>query len=301
MKRSGLALMLLLAAGPLAAQVPAAAMKNGRGTMVMAHRGCWEGGAPEVSVSAILACQAIGPDSVEIDVQRTRDGQLVLMHDDTVDRMTDGKGLIADMTGTQVRALRLREGAGGPAAPLTDEHVPTLEEGLRAAKGRFTVNLHLKLPVEQEVADIVKRLGMVGQVTTWVAGKADDDRLINSPLRGAIGMIPVVHECADPAGASCQASPIANYAPIEPVGFYVIPKAMLSSEPAETFVKRVVTGARPAGAWIMASSLFQVDMLPREERRAVWRSLIDLGVDLIMTDHPGDLIDLLQTGMTTAR
>lgn len=295
MKKTVLALSALLAAGPLAAQMPGPE-KAGRTVMVMAHRGCWEGGGPEVSVAAIRACEAIGPDMVEIDVQRTRDGQLILMHDETVDRMTDGKGLIAEMTAAQIRALRLRARDGGPAAPLTDEHVPTLEEGLKAAKGRFVVNLHLKLAVEHEVVELVKRLGMVGQVTTWVSGKADDERLVRSPLRGVVGMIPVVGECADPAGSPCRASPIADYAPIQPAGFYVIPEAIISSAPALVFVGNAVAGRRPEGAWIMASTLFQVDILPREERRAIWRRLIDLGVDLIMTDHPGDLIDLGDEG-----
>src|ERR1700678_3312478 len=59
--------------------------------IVVAHRGCW-GQVPEVSIAAIKACRPIGADVVELDVRKTRDGVLVLMHDETVDRMTSGTG-----------------------------------------------------------------------------------------------------------------------------------------------------------------------------------------------------------------
>lgn len=295
MKRPCLAACLLLAAAPLAAPLaaqplPASAVRD---VLVMAHRGCWEGGAPEVSVAAVRACEAIGPDLVELDVQRTRDGELVLMHDETVDRMTDGRGRIADMTTAEIRALRLRERDGGPAARLTDEHVPTLEEGLRAAKGRFVVNLHLKLPVEREVAEVVKRLGMAGQVTSWVSGRADDARLAASPLRGVVRMIPIIGACGGTPDAPCRPNAPADYAFLRPAGFYVIPEESVSGAPALAFIGDAAAAERPEGAWIMASTLFEADMLPRAERRAVWRRLIDRGVGLIMTDRPADLIDLL--------
>src|SRR5690606_30766812 len=61
--------------------------------MVVAHRACWKE-APENSVAAIQDCIEMGVDMVEIDVQATADGQLVLMHDDTVDRTTNGSGRV---------------------------------------------------------------------------------------------------------------------------------------------------------------------------------------------------------------
>ena len=296
MKKMVLALCLLCISGTIAAQ-PVALRPVGRDVMVMAHRGCWRGGAPEVSVAAIRACEAIGPDIVEVDVQRTRDGHLVLMHDDRVDRMTNGRGAIANMTMAQVRALRLRAGDGGAAAPLTNEHVPTLEEGLSAAKGKFVVNLHLKLPVEREVAEVVKRLGMVGQVTTWVSGKPGDARLANSAMHGMIGRIPVIGECDGSATTSCWAGPpmsLAGYAPYQPTGFYIIPHGDLSSAGAQDFIRSAASIERPSGTWIMASTLFQADNLPPDERREIWRTLVGLGVQLIMTDHPAELIEDLQ-------
>lgn len=269
---------------------PTMAADAGRQVMVLAHRGCWEGGAPEVSVSAIKACEGLGPDMVEIDVQKTKDGVLVLMHDYTVDRMTNGKGRVTEMTGAEVRALRLRAGAGGATAPLTDEHVPTLEEALEAARGKFIVNLHLKTPLDREVTEVVERLGMTGQVTSWVTGYAGDPQLENSPMRGVIGMIPVIGECPPPNPTGCW-----SRAPKSMLGYGVYQPAAIyfrkPNIPRHQIDETIATGAR-----VMVHSLDAVDSLPREERRRTWLSMIDVGANIIMTDHPGDLLDMLRSG-----
>ena len=70
---------------------------------------------------------------VELDVWKTKDGELVLMHDPTVDRTTDGSGRIADMTLAELRQLRLKDKDG----KLTEHRVPTLEEALQLAKDRI--------------------------------------------------------------------------------------------------------------------------------------------------------------------
>lgn len=265
--------------------------------LVLAHRGCW-GEAPEVSVAAIKACETVGADAVEVDVRRTRDGVLVLMHDDRVDRTTNGTGVVADMTAAQVRALRLRTGGGGPNAALTDEHVPTLEEGLKAAKGKFIVNLHLKAPVEREVAELVRRLDMVGQVTAWIGSRPADAQLANSPMRGSIGLIPIIAECRVPGANPCWSRPVgslASYALYQPVAFFI------SHENSHEFIREVAAAERPAGSRIFVSSLWRVDELPRDARRAEWRRLIDLGANIIMTDYPADLIDFLRTARSDLR
>src|SRR4051794_12012503 len=75
------------------------------GVLVVAHRACHAPAPsrglttrlPENSLQALERCIALGVDLVEIDVRRTRDGQLVIMHDAKVDRTTDGKGAVADL------------------------------------------------------------------------------------------------------------------------------------------------------------------------------------------------------------
>lgn len=291
MNRVFLILAFLTSSGTAIAIAEPLVPVEGHDAMVLAHRACWEGGAPELSVAAIRACDAIKPEMIEIDVIATKDGALILMHDDTVDRTTNGTGQVADLTLEQIRALRLRSGEGGPDAVLTDEKIPTLEEALLAAKDRYIVNLHFKAPLEREAAEVVERLGMAGQVTAWVSGPPGSvESLTGSPMRGVIGLIPIIGECRGEKNESCWRRPIGSldaFGPIDPVAFYIL----AGNEPG--FVADGASAKRPTGSRIMASSLWTIDSLPQHERWAAWRELIDAGVEIIMTDRPGDLVDFL--------
>jgi glycerophosphoryl diester phosphodiesterase len=112
----------------------------GARVLVAAHRGYWRG-APENSIPGFQLAIAHGADMIELDVQRTSDGQLVLMHDTSVNRTTNGTGEISSKTLAQMKALRLREGLGGAQAALTDVQVPTLKEALQAINNRALINL----------------------------------------------------------------------------------------------------------------------------------------------------------------
>lgn len=101
-----------------------------KGVLISAHRAVLDASTPENSLAGIAATgMAIRPALLEIDVARTRDGALVLMHDDTLDRTTTGRGRVADNTLAQVRAARLIDGDGR----VTTESPPTLTEALDAA------------------------------------------------------------------------------------------------------------------------------------------------------------------------
>ncbi|MEV0821690.1 glycerophosphodiester phosphodiesterase family protein [Nonomuraea rubra] len=128
--------------------------------MIAAHRGQWRD-APENSLAAIRAAVEDGAEIVEIDVRPTRDGHLVLMHDETVDRTTDGTGRVADLTLAQIKALHLRQGLGGRQAAVTEHTVPTFEEAMRAVKGRALVNLDKGWPVREQMYEVLKSTGTV--------------------------------------------------------------------------------------------------------------------------------------------
>ncbi|MGW4896486.1 glycerophosphodiester phosphodiesterase family protein [Kitasatospora sp. NPDC004240] len=135
---------------------------HGRDAKILtaAHRGQWRH-APENSLLAIRAAFEQGAEIAEIDVQLTKDNVPVLVHDLTVDRTTDGKGRVADLTLAQIRDLRLREGLGGPQAAVTEERVPTLEEAMALARDRGLVNLDKGWPIRKEIADVLARTGTV--------------------------------------------------------------------------------------------------------------------------------------------
>lgn len=123
--------------------------------LVVAHRGNWRSDAPENSLAAIEESIKMKVDIVELDVWKTKDGHLVLMHDDTVDRTTNGKGKISDMTLSEIKSLYLKDKDGN----LTEHRVPTLEEGLNKAKGRIMINLDKAYGLFDEAYKIIEKTG----------------------------------------------------------------------------------------------------------------------------------------------
>ncbi|CAM3463627.1 glycerophosphodiester phosphodiesterase family protein [Paenibacillus lupini] len=130
--------------------------------MFAAHRGNWRR-ASENSLRSIQSAIDLGMDIVELDIWKTKDGALVLMHDDTVDRMTNGSGKISELTFQEIRSLRLKQGRGGPGASVTDELVPTLQEAMLLAKDRIMVNLDKCWNIRENVYRVLVETGTVRQ------------------------------------------------------------------------------------------------------------------------------------------
>ncbi len=99
----------------------------------------WESirNAPENSLQGIQNCIDMGVDMVEIDLKRTKDGHLVVMHDKTINRTMNGKGLVEDYTLAELKAMRLKNGV----ACKTRHQIPTLEEVMLLCKGKIMVNI----------------------------------------------------------------------------------------------------------------------------------------------------------------
>ncbi len=111
-----------------------------RKVMLAAHRGASEA-APENTLAAIQKALNSPADFIEIDIHQTLDSQLVLMHDATLDRTTNGEGPISAMSLAQIKKLD----AGSWFKPeFKNEKVPTLEEVLKLVKGRKKLLIELK-------------------------------------------------------------------------------------------------------------------------------------------------------------
>ncbi|MFC8453044.1 glycerophosphodiester phosphodiesterase [Kitasatospora sp. NPDC057223] len=118
--------------------------------VVIGHRGAPRA-APENTMASFEVALKGGADWLETDVQTTRDGVPVLMHDSTVDRVTDGKGAVADLTAAQIAALRVTVGPGGP------HPVPTLEQLLaRLAGTRTRLLMEIKWQRGEDVPRIAR-------------------------------------------------------------------------------------------------------------------------------------------------
>lgn len=109
---------------------------------VVAHRGARLLEA-ENTVRAFLLALAQGADALETDLRFTADDQLILFHDPTLARMTEGDGLVRDHTLAQIQALRTRH----PSGALVADRVPTLAALLEATGGQTPLLLELKDPL----------------------------------------------------------------------------------------------------------------------------------------------------------
>jgi glycerophosphoryl diester phosphodiesterase len=109
-------------------------------TIVCAHRGD-RAHAPESTVAAFEAAVGLGVEMVEFDVHLTADGELVVMHDYTVDRCTDGVGVIAEMTLAQIKALDAGSWRG---AEFRGQRVPTFAGAVAVLPPPVWLNIHLK-------------------------------------------------------------------------------------------------------------------------------------------------------------
>jgi len=123
--------------------------------LVVAHRGA-SAIAPENTLLAHKLAYELGADMIETDVQETKDGTLVCIHDYTVNRTTNGCGAIAELTYREVRNLDAGNG----------QKIPTLDEVLDYVRGKMKINIELKVTdIEKEVLSALKARNMISDVT----------------------------------------------------------------------------------------------------------------------------------------
>jgi len=138
----------------------------------IAHRG-FSSAAPENTLAAFRKAVELRPDMMECDVRRSHDGHLVVIHDPTVDRTTNGKGAVADLSLAEIR--RLDAGSWfGPA--FAGERIPTLEEVLELARGKA------KLIVE------VKEYGLEDRVVSAAEAREMGDQVFIASFHYRIGV-----------------------------------------------------------------------------------------------------------------
>ena len=132
--------------------------------MVIAHRGA-SSYAPENTLAAFDLALQMGVRHIELDVDVTSDGHVVVIHDNTVDRTTDGSGPVASHT---LAALRGFDAGSWFGAKFAGERIPTFDEVLSRYKGRAHVHTEIKgrsPSLAPRTADLIRKHGMEGQVT----------------------------------------------------------------------------------------------------------------------------------------
>ena len=144
---------------------------NSEYVVVISHRGDWRN-YPENSIPAIESIIRMGVDMMELDVKMTKDSVLVLMHDQTINRMTNGKGLVSDFTYDSLMTFKMRRAHNVTTDSL---RVPTLREALLCCKDRILVNVDHAYPYYKEIVELTEELGVTGQVL--MKGKSSIDKV----------------------------------------------------------------------------------------------------------------------------
>ncbi len=257
--------------------------------MVAAHRGDWRN-APENSLRAFQYAAAMGVDIVELDLNKTKDGEIVIMHDQTVDRTTNGKGKPSDYTLEEIKKFGLRNGLGR----VTRNNIPTFKEVMLALKGKpVMVNLDKSYPYYLEAFAILKETGTLKQAifkaeATYAQLKEKYPSLIDSII-----YMPIVNLDKPDARQI-----IKDYQQrMKPFGFE------LNFKTDTSFIfknPKLITGT---GSKIWLNSLWASlnaghdDDLAVEEgnKKDSWDWLINHGAMVLQTDRPKELLQYLKT------
>ncbi len=134
--------------------------------LVIAHRGS-SAQAPENTLAAFRLAADQHADAIELDVDLTRDGQAIVMHDATIDRTTDGHGRVNDLTREELRRV---DAGSWKGAAFAGERVPLLAEVFEAAGPRLLINIEIKSTalrsngIEAKVAELIRRYDLLERV-----------------------------------------------------------------------------------------------------------------------------------------
>lgn len=238
---------------------------------VTAHRG-FSGQAPENTLASFQAAIDAGSDMIELDVHLTRDNEIVVIHDDTLGRTTNGKGNVADKT---LRELKALDAGSWFDSRFAGEPIPTLAEVLTLARSRILVNIELKsgknFPYTMgELADrtlaVVEKTGMAGQVLFSSFAPAAIERIRMRNPRLPIALIVDKHWTTpdEPGGGTLY-------------GTLNCRATVLNEEN----IARAHAGGVKIHVWTV-------------DTKEAMEKFISLGVDGIITNHPDRLIEILK-------
>lgn len=254
--------------------------------LVVAHRGDWRN-APENSLQAYQNCIDMGVDMIEIDLQKTKDNQLVIMHDRTLDRTTDGKGNVSDYTLAELKKFHLKNGLGR----VTFHPIPTLEEVLNLAKGKILINIDKGYDYFKDAYALLVKTQTVDQVVIKSSYPYAKVKAENGEVLDKVTYMPVVDLNAPDAEQFIE-----GYKPMRPVAM----ECCFSEVTPE--VLRLLQKVQDNGSKIWLNALWPSLNGGHDDDRAVelhqadesWGWLLERGASLIQTDRPACLLQYLK-------
>lgn len=260
--------------------------KSSEKVLVASHRGDWRN-APENSLQAFKNCIDNGVDMIEIDLKKTKDNQLVLMHDRTIDRTTDGTGKVEDYTLEELRRFHLKNGMGR----VTFHQIPTLEEVLNLTKGKILINVDKGYDYFKDVYELLVKTNTVGQVIVKSSYPYEKVAAENGEVLDKVVYMPVVN-----LNKTDAVELIEGYKAFSPV---VIECCLEEATPEAL---RLIQKIEENGSKVWINSLWPSLNAGHDDDRAVeleqadesWGWILEQGATVIQTDRPYELINYLQ-------
>jgi glycerophosphoryl diester phosphodiesterase len=240
-----------------------AAAAQTRHVVAISHRG-EHLERPENTVPAFQEAIRVGADFIEVDVQTTADGKLVLSHDATVDRCTNGQGRVAAMTFDQVEALDAGVKKG---AQFAGTKIPTFDEVLDLARGKIGIYVDIKNATAQDLVTHIGEHGMTDNVVMYCKPSlCAEIQKLNAKLKvmPESGTVEHSHMLVD----------------------LLHPKVIAFG--AGDFTPEIIAVSKQANAAVY------VDRMGKTDAPEGWQSAIDAGADGIQTDRPGPLVEYLR-------
>lgn len=256
--------------------------KDGTRPLVIAHRG-GAGLWPENTLYAFEKASKLGVDVIEIDVRRTSDGTLVVLHDATVERTTGGMGRVTEMTLAELKKYDAGyrwSPDGGETFPMRGRGiaVPTLEEVFIALPGmRFNIEPKQDVPsITEPLCHLIRKHGMTDKVAVGSFSNAIIEEFRQT--------CPEVATSASPSEVSKflamqKAGLVTAYSP--PMQALQVPEYIGG---LRVLTRGVVEAAHSRNLEVHAWTVNETQNM---------RHLIDIGVDGLMTDYPDRLMKLL--------
>jgi glycerophosphoryl diester phosphodiesterase len=255
--------------------------------LVVAHRADWRN-FPENSLEGIRSALAMGVDIIETDVQQTKDGYFIVMHDKTVDRTTDGTGRVKDLLLSEIRQLHLKNAYG----TITRYRVPLLEEVLAEVKGRSLVFLDKAYKYLAAIYPLLEKTGTTREALfegkeTIDAFTAEYGELVNK-----IWYMPRLNAEATDEAATRYLEEYLQHPAL--VAFFLLDFKMADagSECLQKLRSRNVS-VQVNALW-PESCAGHDDDLSADDPAAGWGWLIDQGANLVCTDRPALLLQYLR-------
>ncbi len=256
--------------------------------LVAAHRGDWRN-APENSLRAFISAADMGVDIVELDLKKTKDGEIVIMHDETINRVSNGEGKPADYTLAELKRFRLKNGLGR----IGNNPIPTLREVMLALKGRkVMVNLDKSYDYYNEAFSILKETGTLRQAIFKADVKFSELKKKYTLLIDSIIYMPVVS--LDNASAK---ETVADYLQnMKPYAFeFIFKKDTSALLQHNTFIKQDGIAIWINSLWASLNGGHDDDMAVEDgNTKDSWDWLIAHGATIIQTDRPRELLQYLK-------